>query len=62
MFRIANDEELGIIELGEYINKHMAEVTRRYRPLIDAYETKYPSPQSRNGSRTKESLSISLNT
>ncbi len=42
MFRIANNEDLGIIELGEYINKHMAEVTRRYRPLIDAYETKYP--------------------
>lgn len=42
MFRIANDKELGIIELGEYINKHMSEVTERYRPLIDAYETKYP--------------------
>ena len=42
MFRIANNEDLGIIELGEYINKHMAEVTRRYRPLIDADETKYP--------------------
>ena len=42
MFRIANDEDLGIMELGEYISKHESEVAKRYKPLIDAYKTNYP--------------------
>lgn len=42
MFRLANDEELGIIALGEFINEYTTVVTKRYRKLIEAYETKYP--------------------
>lgn len=42
MFRLANDEELGITALGEFINEYTTVVTKRYRKLIEAYETKYP--------------------
>ena len=42
MFRLANDEELDIITLGEFLNKHQYWVTNRYKPLMDAYMTRYP--------------------
>lgn len=42
MFRLANDEELDIITLGQFLNKHQYCVTNRYKPLMDAYMTRYP--------------------
>lgn len=42
MFRLSNDEELTIDKLGEFINKHGWWVDHRYRPLMDAYMTRYP--------------------
>lgn len=42
MFRLANDEELDIITLGQFLNKHQYWVTNRYKPLMDAYMTRYP--------------------
>lgn len=42
MFRLANNEELDIITLGEFLNKHQYWVTNRYKPLMDAYMTRYP--------------------
>lgn len=42
MFRLSNDEELDIQTLGEFINTHNDWVDKRYRPLMDAYMTRYP--------------------
>ena len=42
MFRLSNDQELTIDKLGEFINKHGWWVDHRYRPLMDAYMTRYP--------------------
>lgn len=42
MFRLSNDEELTIEKLGKFINKHGQWVDQRYRPLMDAYMTRYP--------------------
>lgn len=42
MFRIADDEILDEDTLSEYISDHNAEVSERYRPLLDAYMTDYP--------------------
>ena len=42
MFRLANDEELDILTLGEFLSKHQYWVTNRYKPLMDAYMTRYP--------------------
>lgn len=42
MFRLANDKELTIEILGEFIEEHKKIVKERYEPLKNAYETKYP--------------------
>lgn len=42
MFRLSNDEELTIETLGEFLDKHETWVQKRYRPLMDAYMTRYP--------------------
>ncbi|MGI5905788.1 MAG: phage portal protein [Candidatus Pararuminococcus gallinarum] len=42
MFRLSNDEELDVIKLGEFLNKHQEWVQKRYKPLMDAYMTRYP--------------------
>ncbi|MEM0531592.1 phage portal protein [Zongyangia sp. HA2173] len=42
MFRLSNDEELDVIKLGEFLNKHQEWVRARYKPLMDAYMTRYP--------------------
>lgn len=42
MFRIADDEILDENKLSEFISDHDAEVSERYRPLLDAYMTDYP--------------------
>ena len=42
MFRLSNDEELDIQTLSEFISEHRNGVAKRYRPLMDAYMTRYP--------------------
>lgn len=42
MFRIADDEILDENKLSEFISDHDAEVSERYRPLLDVYMTDYP--------------------
>ena len=42
MFRLSNEEELDIETLGKFLNKHQYWVDKRYRPLVDAYMTRYP--------------------
>lgn len=42
MFRLSNDEILTLESLGEFLNKHEWWVQNRYRPLMDAYMTRYP--------------------
>ena len=42
MFRLSNEEELDIETLGKFLNKHQYWVDKRYRPLMDAYMTRYP--------------------
>lgn len=42
MFRLADDKELTLDLLGEFLIKHNKEVTDRYKILKEAYETDYP--------------------
>lgn len=42
MFRLANDEALDIETLRGFIANHQSAITRRYKVLKDAYETRYP--------------------
>ena len=42
MFRLSNDDELDIQKLSEFISKHDWWVLNRYKPLMDAYMTRYP--------------------
>lgn len=42
MFRLSNEEDLTIETLGDFLNKHQWWVDHRYRPLMDAYMTRYP--------------------
>lgn len=42
MFRLSNNEELDIQTLNEFITEHEQRIEKRYRPLMDAYMTKYP--------------------
>ena len=42
MFRLSNDEELDIETLSSFISEHRSWVDKRYRPLMDAYMTRYP--------------------
>ena len=42
MFRLSNDEELDIQTLSEFISDHDYWVSKRYKPLMDAYMNKYP--------------------
>ncbi len=42
MFRIEDDEILDEDRLGRFLALHAAEVTFRYKPLMDAYMTDYP--------------------
>lgn len=42
MFRLSNDEELDIQTLSEFISEHREWVAKRYKPLMDAYMTRYP--------------------
>ena len=42
MFRLSNDKELTLQDLSDFLAKHRNMVMLRYKPLMDAYETKYP--------------------
>lgn len=42
MFRLSNEEELDLETLGMFLNKHQFWVQNRYKPLMDAYMTRYP--------------------
>lgn len=42
MFRLSNEEELDIQTLSDFISDHSNWVDKRYRPLMDAYMTRYP--------------------
>lgn len=42
MFRLSNDKELTLQDLSDFLNKHRNMVMLRYKPLMDAYKTKYP--------------------
>ena len=42
MFRLSNDEELDIETLSSFISEHRDWVSKRYKPLMDAYMTRYP--------------------
>ena len=42
MFRLEDDEILDEDRLGRFLSMHAAEVTFRYKPLMDAYKTEYP--------------------
>lgn len=42
MFRLGNDEELDMLALSEFISQHRYWVGKRYKPLMDAYMTRYP--------------------
>ena len=42
IYRISSDEELTDAKLSQFIMRHAAEVTFRYKPLEDAYQTDYP--------------------
>lgn len=42
MFRLSNDDELDMQKLSEFISKHDWWVLNRYKPLMDAYMTRYP--------------------
>ena len=42
MFRLSNGEELDIQTLSEFISEHREWVAKRYKPLMDAYMTRYP--------------------
>ena len=39
---MSDEKELDLNSLGEFIQKHRGMVTGRYKPLKDAYETRYP--------------------
>lgn len=41
MFRLASDQELTINELSEFLQEHRDLIGKRYKPLQDAYMTKY---------------------
>lgn len=42
IYRISSDEELTDAKLSQFIMRHAAEVTFRYKPLDDVYQTDYP--------------------
>lgn len=42
MFRLSNEEEIDLETLGMFLNKHQFWVQNRYKPLMDAYMTRYP--------------------
>lgn len=42
MFRLSNDKELDIKKLAEFIKQHGDWVSKRYKPLMDAYMNRYP--------------------
>lgn len=42
IYRISSDEELTDAKLSQFIMRHAAESTFRYKPLDDAYRTDYP--------------------
>lgn len=42
MFRLSNDKELTLQDLSDFLNKHRNMVMLRYKPLMEAYKTKYP--------------------
>ena len=43
MYRIPNDqEEITLTDISDYIAEHNSDVIRSYKPLLDAYMTKYP--------------------
>ena len=42
MFRLSNDKELTLQDLSDFLAKHRNMVMLRYKPLMDAYKTKYP--------------------
>lgn len=42
MFRLSNDEDLDIQTLSSFISDHDYWVSKRYKPLMDAYMNKYP--------------------
>ena len=42
MFRLSNEEELDIQTLSSFISDHRKWVDKRYKPLMDAYMTRYP--------------------
>lgn len=42
MFRLSNEEELDLEVLGKFLNEHQFWVQNRYKPLMDAYMTRYP--------------------
>ena len=43
MFRLSNDKELTLQDLSDFLAKHRNMVMLRYKPLMDAYKTKYPN-------------------
>lgn len=42
MFRLPSDEELNTENLGSFIQKHREIRDKRYKPLLNAYMTRYP--------------------
>ncbi len=42
MFRLSNEEEIDLETLRMFLNKHQYWVQNRYKPLMDAYMTRYP--------------------
>ena len=42
LYRLPSEEELTDNKLNEFITRHAAECSFRYKSLQDAYETEYP--------------------
>ena len=61
MFRLANDKRLTVENLGGFINKHSEIVQSRYKPLMDAYRTKYPNFYQKSKPNWKPDKRIAVN-
>lgn len=61
MFRLSSDKELTDDILTAFMKKHAAEVTSRYKPLLDAYMTDYPIFHEKEKPKYKPDNRIAVN-
>lgn len=61
IYRISSDEELTDAKLNQFIMRHAAESTFRYKPLDDAYRTDYPIFHEKSKPKWKPDNRIAVN-